>query len=672
MSELEARLAAHLGERAQELELVDQGVEHVKHEGRRIRSGRTLLLGAAASVAVIGVAVAAVVVFGGRNGERTTSAPPAEIPLTLGLPDATAGAATFEWSVEDSPDPGSGFGAAAWWAGASSNGLSNYTFGTVPRENDSAQQQLFSMPDGVQHEASGAPFDPWITDLDSTARTQVYAIGTVPAGQTYGFQTGLTADGGTNWQYGELPLDLDTVRTELNGLSTTGAQIVAGDGGAVAVVQTIGFTTALQIDGVDTQYGTRVTTQGVEVFSAPDDLAAAAALVCPPGWPLVPGPPREFAQDGGGGMTASTVPFAPGRDFPGGGNEWHCESPNASNPDLWLDASQVHGPVSQVVPFAQLGLSDASLKALRNSVRIFHSPDGLSWTEIDTDAGGGTTSPPVLLWTGSQFALRVSGAPGAQLWLSPDGTAWAQATLPTGSEAMAFGALPDGSLLLAGRAGGELASYVSPDGSAWSGVSLDALVGLDKSWRISNVQMVGSPDAVSLMVSAAEDLFASLGPPVIDHGRYRLRLSDTQGSAELLGANGQVLDRIDNMWQSPLQQGMPASLNGMLAIGPNGGGVVVLDPATGETIDVFGQSEISLASDAVYASERGQQFNNKMQPSAVWMLDTVDGSTWGITPVTGLGGANTWISSAASATPGGHSYRISVNNSAAVILGRPT
>lgn len=656
---LEQRLTAHLGEQAEDIDPIDQGVERVMSAGRRKRTTRVMMLGAAAGLAVIGLAVGAIAVFGNRHDDQTIQ--PAIRPLSLGLPDATKVAAHFDWTVEASSSTAGQFGTSPWWSGASSNGVSSYTFGTVPHAADQpAEQQLWSTSDGIDYQAAGVAFDPWIVGLDSSTADRIYAIGTVPDGLSFGYQTGVTTDSGTTWTTDMLPLDLSQVRTDLGGLSTIGAQVVDGGGNVVAIVQTTGFAANLAIDGVDTQYGTLVTADGVEVYGAPDDLAAVAERECPPRWPLAKGPPREFVTEETAPV-ATTVPFGPR----GMVNEWHCESPDSGEPDVWVDPSRIHGDVAQVVPFERLHMADASIKALRNAVRVFHSTDGTSWTEVELPAGGSNSFPPNLLWTGSQFALRTPGAGTGELWLSADGLTWQEGTLPAATDGMSFGALPDGSLLLAGRQAGEVVAYTSTDGREWKGVSLSALLGLDPTWRSSQYQLVTSTDGASLMISATADGFATLGPPVVDHGRYQLRLSDSQGGAELLDGDGNVIDRIDSVWQMAGFTGF----EGRLAT-TGSGSVSVIDPTSGDVVDVFTQSEIQLKSDEVWSTAKGQQFQSKNPPGAWWALDTIDGTNWGVSRIDGISAVTSWLAATGRATPGGHAFRFAVGEVAAVVIGR--
>ncbi|MGB8859714.1 MAG: hypothetical protein WCC60_10685 [Ilumatobacteraceae bacterium] len=665
MEPIERRLTHHLGEQAAGIEPDDQGVVRVMNEGKRKRTARVVLLGAASCAAVIAVAVAAIAVLGHRQDDSSIT--PASPSPASGLAKAAEVPASFEWSVEASPQAATQFGGAAWWSGSSSNGTSTYTFGTLPHQPDEkARQQLFTTLDGVDYQPAGLAFDPWISDLDSSQPARIYAIGTVPAGLSYRYQTGVTTDQGATWQLADLPLDLQQIRDDFGAVGTFGTQIVAGDRGAVAVVEPMAFAQGpggLSIDGVDSQYGTAVTSAGVEVYGAPDDLDAVAARECPPGWPLVKGPAREFVTDGTGPATQATIALGPG-----GINEWHCESPKGDEPDLWLDPTRVHGDVVQVVPFDQLPYDEGSVKALRGQTRVFHTADGAAWDEVALPTTGGTANGVLgLLWNGSDYALRTPGVAGGELWLSADGTQWRQATLPSRSDGLAFGSLPDGSLLLSGRRDGELVAYVSADGTAWSGVSLDGLLALDPTWRITMFQAVSSPDGTSLLVAAAQDMFAVLGPPVLDHGRYQLRLSDAQGSAELLDGDSAVIDRLDSIWQ----QGGVTGAGGRLRTNGNGG-VLVLDPATGETVDVFAQNEIGAANDKIYNSPQGQRFQSSMPPSAWWVLDTADGTGWSITRVEGLSGNNSWLAAAPQAISGVHSYRFMVGSSTAVVVGRRT
>lgn len=663
MESFEDRLVTHLGTRAAEIQPIDQGVQYVISEGTRKRTGRVMLWGVAATVAVVGLAAGAIMVFTRHQSDQSIT--PAGKALASSLPAAVAVPANFEWSVEASPT--GQLGASAWWTGAS-NGVSAYTFGTVPHQpGEKTQQQLYATSDGVEYQAAGLPFDPWISDLDSSQPGRVYAIGTVAADLSYAYRTGVSTDDGATWQYSPLPMDMAPVRNEFGGMSAVGAQVVAGGPNQVAIVQTTAFVQQMTIDGVDTQYGTQVAADGVDVFGAPTDMDAVAARECPPGWPLVQGPARErITFDANGNAVPTTAVFI---GKPGGGAEWHCESPDPSQPDVWVDPARVHGDVVRTVPFDQLHLDDDSLKALRNQVRVFHATDGLHWTEADIDAGGSNLSMPGVLWTGTQFALRAPGPTGGQLWLSPDGVAWQQATLPAGTDLMSFGALADGTLVLAGRLNGEAAAYTSADGTSWSGVSLAAQLGLDPTWRIQQWQMVTSPLGVSLLISAGQDPLAAMGAAVVEHGNFRLRATDQQGGVELLDRHNNVIDRVEAMY-------MPGAKGpeGRLATVGNGN-VNVLDPATGEVVDVFSQQEVSLAIDKVLSSQEGQRLMNRQLPSAFWALDSLDGRQWGITRVEGVSANNSWLPSAGLATTVDHAYRIVVNTtggtSGAVIVGRP-
>ena len=671
MKSLEERLSGHLGERAAAIEPIEQGVEYVMTEGRRKRNGRVLVMGAAASIAVIAVAVATVAVFGHRT--RDDAVKPASAPITLGLAPATEVDPTFEWTVETSAMPAGQFGSAAYWAGASSNGLSRYTFGTVAHAADEPrEQQLYSTIDGVDYQAAGIAFDPWISELDSSRPSTVYAIGTVPDDLAFSYQTGVSLDGGATWAKSALPLDLGQVRADLGGLSTVGAQVVASDTDVVAIVQTIGFTCnggpcqGLLLEGHDTQYGTQVTADGIEIFGAPDDIDAIGKRECPPGWPLVKGPAREFVD--GDPNVATTIAFGPGGS---GTAEWHCESPDGSDPDLWLDPSRVHGDVVETVPFADAGLAADTIKALQMAVRVFHSTDAVSWTEVDIAAGGGNSgSPPTLLWTGTEFALHAAGFGGGQLWLSPDGLTWQQATVPDGSSQMALGALPDGSLLMVGTRVGELVAYTSPDGLTWHGVTLSGLVGLDGSWRFGTFQLMTDQTGGSLIVQAGQDSVALLEPQPIDHGRFQLQLTDGQGGASLLDSDGNVIDRYDGLWRGTNAAGINGWLQNASSLN---GSVNVVDPATGEVLDVFTGSEVQQASDAMWSSPEAEQMNTQFPmglPTAYWVLDTVDGVHWGVIRLDV--GANTGFAGGGQATAAGHSYRMYVNGGSAVVIGRRT
>ena len=666
MQPIERRLTDHLDEQAARIELYDEGVVRVMTEGRRKRNARVALIGVAAGLAVVALAVASIAVFSRKDKDSsiTPATPPTR--LTLGLPAATQVSTVFDWSVESTDQTATQFGSASWWSGASSNGLSGYTFGTVPHQPDEpAQQQLFATTDGVEYQAVGQPFDPWISSLDSSQPQQVYALGTVAAGLSYSYRAGVSADQGASWQTAEVPVGLDEIREDLGNVSTAGTQVVAGDGSAIAIVQPVTYGGNLTIDGVDTQYGTAISADGLEVYGPPTDLDAVAARECPPGWPLVKGAPREVVSDEVSGTApASTIVVGPIGS--GDAAMWHCESPDRSVADLWIDPTRVHGDVAQVIPFDQLPFGEATVKALRSTVRVFRTTDGTAWTEIELPAGGSTSVRPTLLWTGSEYALRAPGIDGSQLWLSADGETWRQASVPANSDSLAFGTLPDGSFVLAGQQLGELVAYTSSDGTAWSGVSLDGLLALDPTWRVSTIQLVTSPAGVSMMVNATQDPFAALGAPVIDHGRYQLRLPDSRGAAELLDGDGNVLDRVDNVWQGVAVRGQTGTMATTAS-----GGVVVLDPATGDILDSFVQTEISAASDSIWSSDEGQRWQSTQPPGAWWVLDTVDGSSWGVQRVEGLSGSNSWLGTAPQATASTHAYRFMVaGTSTAVVVGR--
>jgi len=618
--ELEQRLTDHLQARARMIDVIDKGVEMTIEAGQRKRRRRMVMMaGAASVVAALGVG-AVVVVQGGGDDQLHPVGSPSGFGAMPELPPATTTEDGMAWSVEAlaiEPDGGR-VGRMNWWGG--SNGAVPYVLGTAPQaEGAVGQQQLFNTADGLTYEAVGESFDPWITELDGVAGGPVYALGTVPTADGFGFAVGITEDGGATWSQEMLPVDADAIRRETGGFTTMGQDVVVGSGIVLAAV--LPYSSNVQplvIDGVDTTWGTNVTGEGVEVFGPPADMEVLAMELCPAGWPLIEGPPRAVPGDAGAPSTAF-IPSDPSQKF------WHCESPDGAAADLWVDSRQVHGEVAQVVPIAATGWSEDTLLAMQGRLRVFRRTGG-QWNEVDLPGDptwdSRSFSGASLLWTGDQFILRLPSveAGSSGLYASRDGLSWTELSAPPGTEAMALSALPNGRLLLTGQYGRELAAFVG-DGTSWTGRSLMDVLQLDRAWGIGAGTVVAGPNGVSMLVTAAPSLLQTR-PLTVEHGSFTLRLYDS--GLELYDRDGVLLDATGPGGQS---------VAGLLQFDETGGGVIVVDE-TGRTVERFSGSELGTVWDAYYATPEAQNFATNT--GAYWVLDTVDGEHWSIQLLDGV------------------------------------
>jgi hypothetical protein len=312
---------------------------------------------------------------------------------------------------------------------------------------------------------------------------------------------------------------------------------------------------------------------------------------------------------------------------------WHCESPDG-NSDLWIDSSQVHGGVVRSVPFDQLDISDDSIKAMRGEPRVFRSTNGESWAEVTLprQLDLHNSSSPQLLWAGNRYVFVVAtGTEGTVLFTSADGMTWTEGAGPDRLVAPSLAALPDGSLLAIAQADGHLIAGRTTDDSTWTYASLDSLLQLDPTWRANLTRMVSGPVGTAVLVTAQRDIVAAAGGLQLQHDHFTMRFPDSQGTLQLLDSGGNVLDTRQS-W------GQPSTTDGWIQLSPTGvGGITIVDPTTGEQVDSFPQSATDAMWNDFYNSREGQKAQNEQQPSASWVLDTVDGSGWAATPFSQLG-----------------------------------
>ncbi len=635
---LGTRVRQELAAEARQFESFDPGVEVVMERGAARRRRNTSIMVGVAAVAVLGTAVTAVsFIKQHQRGDRAPASPTGtrlesvqdQGQLLFDLPAATEGATGITWDAVTPTSTLSGYGS---YRDVSHNGASVYALGTAPTINGApTKQQVFHTGDGIEFQPSGAPLDDrWVTTLSGDADDALYALGTAPAGGSFQYIGATSTDGGNTWSDQPLPVDVASIKEQLGSNARfLPPTLAAANGVAVALLTPVQSSfpgsPVIVPAGVDAPFGGEVRADGYAVYDKPDEDALKDA--CPPGSKLTQDPKGIIAD----GPVATTISFGPGGAQ---GATWFCLD-NAGTISM-VPPDLIHGEVTKVIPFADLGLSADSVLTLQQRPRVFVSTAGGAWVEatLPGDASGvsenaGSTQ---LIWTGDSFALLLVTAQGPRLWTSPDGTAWIERTLPA-IESPALVSLSNGTLLLSGTLGLQHVAYTSVDATTWDGVALDPLLQLDPAWRIVETRLVSGPVGAAVLLSARRDEIAAAGGLVLDHGRLRLTITDWMGGLRLTDGSGTVLDEMAlgfNFGATP-RDGL---------IQPTGdGGFDVIDPDTGERLDSFSAAEVSNAQNA-----EQQRINpngvDRQQPSDTWVLDTVDGRTWQVTRLgpMGIGG----------------------------------
>ena len=611
------------------------GIGVVMARGRRIRRRRTLAIAGAGMLVVVALVIASLSTL--RRPQATlvpsrATDTPAQRAQQAEFPAATSSATGISWSADESTTPNVST-EIAW--NSVGGGASVYALGTAATpKGQPAQSQIFRTDDGITFAPTGPSFDPWITSLDDDG-ARIYALGTAPVAgdvNAFGYQLAISTDSAVTWDASPLPVDYSTVRAEVGSAGSVGTQVVAGEGSVLAMVNLVAYgdPSAALPGNVDAPFGSVVTADGIDVFGPPTDLEAVAATVCPDGWPLKEGQPRIPAGDNSAGVANTVAVGFPG---PNQSGVWHCESPDG-NSDLWIESSQVHGDVARSVAFGQLDISSDSIKALRGEPRMFRSTNGGSWAEVTLprQLDLHNSSSPQLLWTGSRYVFVVAtGTEGTVLFSSADGVTWTEGDGPDQLVAPSLAALPDGSLLAIAQAGGRLIAGHSSDDLTWTYASLDAMLQLDPTWRASLTRTVSGPVGTAVIVSAQRDIVAAYGGLQLKHDHFTLRYTDSQGTLQLLDSGGTVLDTRQS-W------GQPNTAGGWIQFPQMGsGGITIVDPTTGERVDSFSQAASDAMWNDFYNSAEGQKAQSEQQPTASWVLDTVDGSGWAMTPFSQLG-----------------------------------
>ena len=634
--QLEQQLGTHLRNRAEHMRPHDPGVLVIMEQGsNRARTHQRWKIGggvAAASLIIAGIVLLStrrstpsIAKDGSAAASQTQTGVAEQVISVDEITPAHQIDPQFEWTLQD----GDSKTTPGWGGSQTLSPIDSYLIATLPgRGQNFGKQVVYHTTDGIEWTtAADTPLkDLWLSDVQGAADGVVYGIGTAPGAKRNEVDLvgAVSSDRGATFESGALAIDFNTIRKEIGGqaavsqLASNGTNTVAALSGYLGVdPQT------LAPKGIDSSNGVNLGTGELQIYGPPSDLKQVAKTVCPPGWDLQKGPPTFSVQTSetgpaGGAIAVPATMAAVGG--PGGQGEWHCSDPAQKSDDVYVDGSQIHGPVEKSIPFDQLGLSDDSVKVLRQQPRIFVTTDGKTWTEssLPDDAAGYVSS-----FTGTErgYTLllqrydNVTSAGTQRLLTSPDGITWSDATTPHGftmQQPLSNG--PDGQLIAIGSMGSKLVVVRSADGQNWTVNSLDSLLGADKSIRSYVERVLGGPSGIAAVVQAYRDPLAAKGGATLEHGDLTLHIEDTRNSLRLADRSGAVLDTFDG--------NSGTSANGMLRQGINGVNVVRSDDA--QVLTTFTWQEIQNTISSVVSEDE----MNRQQFPQRYLLASADGENW--------------------------------------------
>ena len=629
MTDFDEQLSRHFRQQSDDqsdnIKLTDPGVNFIMETGtRRIRKRRRLMV-------VSGVAAAALVVGGvaaltsSRNTKPSIASKPA-----ANLSDAIEAAPAirvdpmFDWTIEEGDAASTPYSCCdqSQWKSANDS----YMLSTIPGKGQNFNKQaVYHTADGIKWTvASTQPLkDLWLSDVQNGPGQQVYAIGTAPGAKKSDVQfvSAISNDGGATFDSSPFPIDSVTMRKELGNLGLSG-QIASNGKIAVAAISG-GYSdpTKLVPDGVDISNGVLMGADGIQVFGPVTDLKAAGKDVCPAGWELKKGPPTFFIQTSGPGPEGVVVAVPSTAVGPGGFGQdpFHCTDPNQAADDMYVDASQVHGPVAQTIPFDKLGLSADSLSIVRQEPLVFTSADGTTWDRAALPAEARGSLSAVVGGDGG-FAMTLYAFDQTTLTqklvtlTSRDGSTWHEAKLPSTLIGSPPSVDANGSLVSLSSTGIDLLYATSSDGVQWTMTSLNGLLGADKSIRSYIERTAVGPAGTMLLVDAYRDPLAAKGGVEMRHGDLIIKMLDQNRNMELRDNSGTVLDTFSSNFGS--------SANGHIRQSNNG--INIVDPETEDVLTSFTYQELDTAMNSALSQDQ----LNQPQQQVRYVLSTIDGKNW--------------------------------------------
>jgi hypothetical protein len=638
MNDLHQRLSDHLHDQAVALPNPSRRIEEIMYRGSQLRRRRRVVIGVAAMVAIGAAALCAVTVFGDRSPTRELTSALRPVSAISEVPAAQlAERSAYVWDgveAESWAQPG-------WGQVVSQPHVYGLATDTAPAAGGNPGQQrqvLMRTGDGVAFSRVGDPLqDLRLMAIADDGDQRIYGLGTSPGsnGGAPELVAVTSQDGGATLQQHPFPIDLAAMRDAGGGfVSVTAPAIAFGRGVVVAAISpSLGVDPSsianLLPEGTEAPWGTNVGQTGIELYGPPDDMEALAQQLCADGWTLQQGSMDSPGSIPPGALVATTVtapPLTIAADD-GGPDPWFCQSPSGAQQAV--DATQVHGPVAEIVPFDEVrGGRDVAL-ALRTAPRLFHSADGIDWIEAQLPTSpfdGWSSGNNQVFFDGRRFVAVFPVGGGTSMYVSTDGVDWQHWSPPPGVVVRGAASTPDGSVLAVVDTGTELATVTSVDGVTWTMASLDKLAGLHAGWSPQGVLIGADDHGVAVLVRYYRDPIASAGGVQLDHERFTLRLENEQRAFTLYDADGNQVDRC-------LCESGAASASGWLQRSSSSWSIDVVDPATGERYDTFDLGQFDQLTSEIYSDPA---IISAPQQRTTFVYDTGDGSAWSVTGLDGL------------------------------------
>jgi hypothetical protein len=369
------RISRYLADRAATIELRPAHVDAAV--GRATRRRRTRRSLAAAGLALTVGATAVVLTQGGE--------PAAEVAVQA----ATVTDTPFDWAVAESS---SGLSSLGTTATALTDDGSVYAVSTAPGpqvEGTPPPATLYRSTDGADWTPVALPADFWATSV-AGAGSQLYAVGTSPAGGGVEHRIVSSADGGTTWSTAAVDTVPDELRSRYPGEIRAGHPSVAVRGDTVVVSTRVYADLDVRArapGGLSDEEWWQETDDGVVVVSAPVCEGATTTAV----------PPASPSPD--------DVAAAPERADPVGDSGAAGalqESPAACGED----------GVERTYTWAELGIDDELRDlALRGRTIVAVSQDGGEFTPVDVGVGAHEAVPVATDDGFTLFATRYATGP---------------------------------------------------------------------------------------------------------------------------------------------------------------------------------------------------------------------------------------------------------------------
>jgi hypothetical protein len=447
------RLENYFQTRAGSLDVAPGDPDRVTVRSAQRRHRR--IAGVATMATVVIIALVAYAATGGSSTDTVTD--------TAGAPTSSAGASAnapgLHWTTVDVPS-----GLA--WSSSSTLAADGaiYALSTAPgsatKDDDAGRRTLYRSTDGRAWEPRSTPADLHVSSLASSG-TQLYAVGTAPAGGSFDVVVATSTDGASTWSAAHLPMPhADLLARFPQDVTASPPLVAAGPGGVIAAVSVTASPDVSRLaakQGIALGDQWQVTPTGVDVFEASGAVDGCGARgTVPPAAPSTV-PPSSVAAPPG---TASS---APGTALAAKG----CKERSTK--------------IAASYTWDQLGLEPELKGLLRAESHLYRSADGVSFVETGlgisvgsiTAVFGTPSGYRVLVNEESTNTLHQVRSSDGQTWQSsgPDLSGWIQTKGLLGGQPAAIASANAGPVLLRADVNG---TWTSADLTASLGIAADA------------------------------------------------------------------------------------------------------------------------------------------------------------------------------------------------------